>query len=133
MLVRATQKKFTVSVVALIRNSEGKVLLLDHLIRPGASWGLPGGFVEPSEQPEDAIVRELLEETGLSIESVRLVEVRTIGRHVEVLFHARAEGDPVPGSREIRSAGWFRSSELPEDLSEVQRRKILKELNDEPA
>lgn len=130
MLVRATQKKFTVSAVALIRNNDGKVLLLDHFIRPGASWGLPGGFVEPFEQPDEAIVRELMEETGLEIGSVRLAEVRTIGRHVEVLFHARANGDPVPGSREIRDAGWFAADELPEDLSEVQRKRILRELQD---
>lgn len=121
LIIRTFQDKFTVSVVALVENPEGRVLVLDHFIRPGSTWGLPGGFIEPDEVPESAVGRELNEETGLQISEVRLVSVRTIRRHVEILFRAKAEGEPVVGSREIRSAGWFAVDSLPEGMNEHQK------------
>ena len=127
--VRLTQKKFTVSAVAVILNPEGKVLLLDHLLRPGAGWALPGGFIEANEQPEAAIKREIREETTLELENVRLLSVRTIGRHVEILFRAEASGKPVPNSAEINAAGWFSMDEMPSETSGVQKRIISEVLN----
>jgi ADP-ribose pyrophosphatase YjhB (NUDIX family) len=127
--IRLTQKKFTVSAVAVILNREGKVLLLDHLLRPGAGWALPGGFIEANEQPEAAIKREIREETTLELEKVELLNVRTIGKHVEILFRAEASGNPVPNSREIKEAGWFSLDEMPAETSGVQKRIIREVLN----
>ena len=79
-IIRASQKKFTVSVGAVITDEAGKVLLLEHHLRPASGWGIPGGFVEHGEQPEAAIRRELREETGLELENVRLASVRTLQR-----------------------------------------------------
>src|SRR5215213_6929682 len=78
--IRLTQKKFTVSAVVV--NEEGKVLLLDHFLRPGASWALPGGFIEAGEQPEAAIKREICEETTLRLENIKLLNIRTINSHI---------------------------------------------------
>lgn len=128
--IRLTQKKFTVSVVAVVFNAEGKVLLLDHFLRPGASWALPGGFIEGGEQAEAAIKREIREETTLRLENVRLLHVRTIGSHVEILFRAEASGEPVPSSREINAAGWFWIDEVPEETSNLQKRIIREALSE---
>lgn len=124
-LIRSTQKKFTVSVVAIIFNDEKKFLLLDHLLRPGASWALPGGFIEAGEQPEAAIKREIMEEAALEITNLKLLFVRTINRHIEILFRAEATGEPRPNSREIEAAGWFSFDEMPE-ISKTQRQIIQK-------
>lgn len=129
--VRLTQKKFTVSVVAVVFNPEGKILLLDHFLRPGASWALPGGFMEAGEQPEAAIRRELREETALELENVQLLLVRTINRHLEILFRAEADGEPRPDTREIEAAGWFSFDRLPAETSQIQRRLIEKVLRAE--
>jgi 8-oxo-dGTP diphosphatase len=129
-VIRITQKKFTVSVVAVVFNEEGKILLLDHLFRPGASWALPGGFIEIGEQPEPAIKREIFEETALEIKNVKLLLVRTINRHVEILFRAEASGEPRLNAHEIEAAGWFSLDEMPE-ISNVQRQIIRKVLNSE--
>jgi 8-oxo-dGTP diphosphatase len=129
-VIRITQKKFTVSVVAVVFNEEGKILLLDHLFRPGASWALPGGFIETGEQPESAIKREIFEETALEIKNVKLLLVRTINRHVEILFRAEASGEPRLNAHEIEAAGWFSLDEMPE-ISNVQRQIIRKVLNSE--
>jgi len=119
--IRLTQKKFTVSVVAVVINDERKILLLDHLLRPGAGWALPGGFMEAGELPEAAIRREIREETTLELENVKLLSVRTINSHVEIVFSAEARGEAVPNSREINDAGWFSIDEMPAETSSIQR------------
>lgn len=129
--IRLTQKKFTVSAVAVVVNEEGKVLLLDHLLRPGASWALPGGFMEANEQPEAAIKREICEETGLTLENVQLLKIRTIDSHIEIVFRAEAAGEAQPKSAEINDAGWFAPAEMPAETSELQKQMVREVLQRE--
>lgn len=120
-IIRSTQKKFTVSVAAIIFNNKGELLLLNHILRPKFNWGIPGGFINHGEQPEDALRRELREETGIELEKVRMIRVRTINRHIEILFQAEGKGKAEVKSHEISDVGWFRADNLPERLSEVQK------------
>ena len=126
-IIRATQQKFTVSAAAVVMNGDGKVLLLNHLLRPYSGWGLPGGFVTAKEQAEDAIKRELLEETGIRIENVEMFRVRTIARHIEILFRATASTEGTVQSREIVELRWFAVNELPEGLPQSQK-EILRNI-----
>jgi 8-oxo-dGTP diphosphatase len=130
-IIRVTQNKFTASAAAIITNEDGQLLLLDHYWRPGSGWGLAGGFLEYGEQPEQAILRELREETGLELEDVKLIRTRVINRHIEFLFRARATGKAEVKSPEIRAAGWFAPGELPEKMSRVQKSLIEKVLSEE--
>ncbi len=130
-IVRITQKKFTASVAAIVTNANKEVLVLDHLIRPGASWGLPGGFMEPRENPENAIKRELMEETGLELENIDLIRIRTIRKHLEILFRAESFGKAEVKSREIKDLGWFPLDELPPQMSELQKKLVRKVLTGE--
>lgn len=123
-IVRTTQQKFTVSVAAMIINKKGELLLLNHTLRPRFNWGIPGGFINYGEQPEASLRRELREETGLELEDIEMIRVRTINRHVEILFRARAEGKVEIRSHEITDAGWFRLDNLPDEVSAVQREMI---------
>jgi 8-oxo-dGTP diphosphatase len=133
LLVRATQKKFTVSVVAVVSDDEGKILLLDHVLRPKSGWGPPGGFINHGEQPEDAVRREIREETGLELDQLEMAWTRTVGAHVEILFRARAaaggSGELISNSAEILSAKWFLLSEMPAEMSPVQKFVIEKTLS----
>ncbi|HNQ14041.1 MAG TPA: NUDIX domain-containing protein [Pyrinomonadaceae bacterium] len=128
-IIRSTQKKFTVSVAAIITDSSGRILLLEHLLRPQRSgWGIPGGFINFGEQFEDAIRREMREEVGIELSDAKIVRLRTIGRHVEVMFRASTDDEPSIGSREICSFGWFAVDSMPPEMSEVQKslvREIL--------
>lgn len=129
-IIRATQRKFTVSVAAIITNPEGKVLLVEHILRPEElRWGIPGGFIKPCEQPEEAICREIFEETGLHPENLKMIRVRTLNRHLEILFRAQGCGDAKVKSREIISVGWFNVSEMPSEMSEIQKSLVKKVLH----
>jgi ADP-ribose pyrophosphatase YjhB (NUDIX family) len=122
--IRRTQPTFTVSAAAVVLNEKDEVLLLNHILRPGGGWGLPGGFLDAGEQPADALRRELMEETGIELSDLRMFQVRTLGRHIEILFSARTNGDPKVMSREIKELGWFRPDAMPERLPNAQKRAI---------
>lgn len=130
-LIRATQPKFTVSVAAIITNERSEVLLLDHVLRPYFSWGIPGGFIEAGEQPENAVRREIREETGLELAQTEMIRIRTINRHVEILFRARANGAATVKSREINDLGWFAAGEMPKQMSRTQKQLIEQVLRGE--
>lgn len=128
-LIRITQKKFTASVAVIITNRQGKVLLLEHLLRPGSGWGIPGGFIEHGEQPETAVRRELREETGIELENIKLYRIRTLNRHIEFMFRAESDDEARVNSREIKSLGWFAVDEMPAEMPEPQKiivEKVLK-------
>jgi 8-oxo-dGTP pyrophosphatase MutT (NUDIX family) len=60
------------AVAAIVRDESGRVLLqqgYDDL------WSLPAGAIEPGESPGDAVVREVLEETGLAVVPTRVAAV----------------------------------------------------------
>ena len=128
-LVRSTQSSFTVSAAAIIINKDGKVLLLNHVLRPDSGWGYPGGFVDKGEQAEDAIRREAREETGIELDDLQLGQIRTYGRHLEILFIAQAIGEPEVRSREIIELGWFGVDDLPKEMSQRQQEQIRKSLS----
>ncbi len=55
-------------VGAIITGPDGRILLIKRGHEPEAGrWSLPGGRVEPGESDEQAVVREVREETGLSV------------------------------------------------------------------
>ena len=56
------------AVACLIFNSQGKLLLARRAIEPAKGMlDLPGGFVEPMESAEEAVVREINEELGIKV------------------------------------------------------------------
>ncbi len=69
------------AVGAVVVDRQGRVLLVRRGKPPGkGQWTLPGGRVEPGESLEDAIVRELAEETALAVRVVASLGVVTVAR-----------------------------------------------------
>ena len=121
--MRATQTRFTVTAGALIFNDRGEVLLLKHRFRAGSGWGIPGGFLESGEQPEEALRRELREEIGLEVEKVEIFTARSFRklRQVEILFRCRANDAVKPRTIEVERGEWFSVQSLPAGLPRDQR------------
>jgi phosphoglycolate phosphatase len=58
------------TVGALIFNSQGQVLMI-QTHKWSHKWGIPGGKIKPNEKSEDALHREITEETGLQLTGIR--------------------------------------------------------------
>lgn len=131
--VRFTQPRFQVTAGAVVLNNEGRVLLLKHVFRPGSGWGIPGGFLEKGEQPDEAVRRELREETGLELESVEIAFIRALEKsnRVEIIYRCRAHGQLSLQGYEIKSGDWFQPDQLPQELGQDQRWIIRTVLGDE--
>src|SRR5262249_30102470 len=77
------------SVTGLVFDDDGRVLLVRH--SNGGVWVAPGGAIDPGETPQDALVREVWEETGL-----RVMPKRMCGVFGGPEFHVQyANGDEV--------------------------------------
>ena len=124
--VRLIEPRFTISVGAVVIDAQGRVLLLKHVFRMGSGWGIPGGFMEKREQPDEALRRELREEVGLELDQLEIVIVRMVekARHLEIIFRCRSRGQATPRSNEIKNASWFALDALPRELDRDQRNLI---------
>ena len=117
-VVRFVTPSFTVGANCVIERDDGAILLVRQVYR--SRWGLPGGLLERGESPADAVVREVAEEVGLTVEVVGepAVVVAPDARRVDVVFRARPRGPvpevPEPVSPEISLARWHQPGELPE-------------------
>src|SRR5882724_11717232 len=125
-VVERIESRFTVTIAAIVVDDQDRVLLLDHVFRPGLGWGIPGGFINPGEQPEDALRRELQEEVELEVTDVKLITVLTHSHVKQVIipFSCKPAGEAKPNSFEIKEAQWFRYQDLPTELSRDQRAMI---------
>jgi len=60
-------------VAAVITDADGKILLQEK--SGGEAWSLPAGAIEPGESPQQAVIREVLEETGLQVSADKILGV----------------------------------------------------------
>src|ERR1700704_5028796 len=120
----AAHDRFLVGVTGLGVDEKGQVLLARH--RFGApQWRFLGGFLHPRERVEDALTREIREETGLAIEVGPVLEVVTGFRwaRVELVFAFRVVGGTEALTAEVGELGWFAPDGLP-DVRADQRGMI---------
>ncbi len=89
------------------------------------NWGLPGGVIDPGEEPADAAVREIYEETGVIAVPEALVAVTVSGvvtysngdvvQYLEVLFRCHAAGGAARvNDSESVEVSWHSVADLPE-------------------
>lgn len=75
----ATQARKRISADVLLRDHDGRILLVDPRYKP--DWDLPGGMAEANEPPHQAAQRELREELGLAVQVGNLLCVDWVSPH----------------------------------------------------
>lgn len=106
-------------VGAVISDSSGRLLLVRRANEPGRGlWSLPGGRVEPGETDEQAVVREVAEETGLVVMAGALVGRLRIptstGDEYDVADYACAVvGGTVASATDALDAAWLDPRTVP--------------------
>lgn len=104
--------------VALLVRDGDRILLVRRAVAPAKGMlCLPGGFMELGETPGECGRRELLEETGLIAEEIRLLDLETDstvygGILLVALEVLRWSGDPEPGD-DASELVWCRLAEVP--------------------
>ena len=132
------------AVAAVIHNGDGRILLQRR--SDNGLWGLPGGSVEIGESVRDAIVREVREETGLTVEVVRLIGVYSDPRiqivrypdgnvvhYISTLFECRILAGTLQTCDETLDLEFFDPAKPPHDLVPMHRIRIQDAMTNTPA
>ena len=107
-------KFFHYSVGAIIKRAD-KYLLIDRAVTPFGFAG-PAGHIDEGETPEEAIVREVYEETGLTVTDVELLFAefnaenecsKGVRGHYWYVYDCEYVGDISRNHEETKSIGWF--------------------------
>ena len=126
-------ERVELAVLCLIKDGD-RVLLQNRVKKDWQGYTLPGGHVERGESFVDAVVREMKEETGLTIEKPRMVGIKHFpiegGRYIVLLFEATQFTGEVVSSEEGEMT-WVDRAELA-DISAVDDLAELLRVFDDP-
>ena len=124
------RKPCTIGARGLVLNQKGEILLVQHSYGD-RKWFLPGGGHHGNESPDETLVREMREETGLEIQVTGLIGVyfytgQYKRDHIYVFECRTVGGDPTLVGGEIADIGWFPPDALPPNLM-VGMQRILED------
>ena len=131
-------QEIRLSVSAVVWRTPARRELILMQRSDNAHWGLPGGYVEPGESVEQAVAREVLEETGVQVRVGSLLGVYSSpstmvieyadGRRVHAVnlcFEAAAvAAGAATTPDETLATGYFRWDALPEPLVPIHKVRI---------
>jgi NAD+ diphosphatase len=111
------------AVIMLVTDPEDRVLLARNARWPGRRVSILAGFVEPGESLEQAVIREVAEETGIVVTNVRYVASQPwpMPRSLMVGFLAEAvAGQVIAVEEEVTEAHWYSRADLLTAITEHQ-------------
>ena len=116
-----------VSVAGLVVNDKDEILLIES---PRRGWEYPGGLVEPGESLEDALIREIKEETGVDAEIAGFVgfckNLKTDGVNID--FICRYVGGELTESAESSAVRWVKREDALDLVTFPLTKKRLRQM-----
>lgn len=121
----STTSQHSVSVAAAVVDTEGRVLAIRR--RDNDQWEPPGGVLELDETIHAGLLREVREETGLTVEVGPLTGVyKNMARGIVALVFRCTPVDGTAGaSAEVREVRWLRPDELGAHMDEAYAVRML--------
>ncbi|MFX0185686.1 MAG: NUDIX domain-containing protein [Candidatus Hodarchaeota archaeon] len=112
--------KMVLAADGILKGKDGKIILIKRIgkIFKGY-WAIPGGTVELNETVEEALIREMWEETGVTVTPTDILGVFSAvdrdprGRVISTVFICTYQGTPKPGS----DAGEIKNCTIEEALN----------------
>lgn len=112
---RIIRPLFQVFAAAVILDEEKNILLVKSTYNRFHPWGLPGGGLEYGEHPEEAVIREVWEETGLRVCVEKLLLINTLRPdRVGMYYLCRITGGTFYPSDEVSEFAYFSLDNLPD-------------------
>jgi ADP-ribose pyrophosphatase YjhB (NUDIX family) len=115
-----------VDVRGAVFREDGCILLVREVADSGR-WSLPGGWAEVNQSPREAVVREVLEESGFAVTVRKLAAIYDRARHphlpprpfhiYKLFFVCDIVGGAAQTSSETSEVAFFAEDEIPSDLS----------------
>lgn len=122
--------RHSVSVTAAVFHQDGRVLAIRR--EDDGQWVPPGGIVELDETPEHAVIREVLEETGVQVKPEILTGVykNMVLGVVSLTFRCHPVGGRPQPSDEALESAWLTLDEVRERMPEARAIRVIDALGD---
>ena len=122
--------RHSVSVAGAVIDDEGRFLAIQR--RDNGKWEIPGGVLELGETPEEGVVREVLEETGVKVHVERLTGLyKNMERGIIALvFRCSVISGEPEETAEARSVAWLTPDDIREQVDEAYAVRFLDALDD---
>jgi ADP-ribose pyrophosphatase YjhB (NUDIX family) len=114
LAARLVRPRFRVAVAALVFDDQKRILLFKHTYRKLA-WGIPVGGLEHGEQPEQGVIREFYEESGMTIKVERLLlaDSSKYDHHISLVYLCRHIAGEFRDSYEVSEMKYYNVDDLP--------------------
>ncbi|WP_285734544.1 NUDIX domain-containing protein [Nocardiopsis sp. ATB16-24] len=126
---RSSTPLHSVSVAGAVIREDGRMLVIKR--RDNGNWEPPGGVLELDETPEEGVVREVLEETGIQVEVERLTGVyKNMTRGIVALvFRCKPSVGKEHPTSEATAVEWLTTDGIKEHMREVYAVRMLDALD----
>lgn len=133
--------KFSLVSIGIVRKNDKVLIGLKrkgpHPANLGGKWHFPGGVVEKNESPEEALLREIKEETNLEVKIKDIMGISILfnpnwkGNRIytcQVFYECEAKTEDIIPSSDLVDAKWVRVSELEKYLDEEYIKTLPEEV-----
>ena len=119
--------------VGIIRNQQKEIFITQRAAdaHMANKWEFPGGKIEAGESPDRALIRELQEETGITVQKAELfetLEYQFPDRHISLWFYLVEQWEGEPWGKEGQPGRWVAQHQLIADEFPPANEPVIQKL-----